>query len=72
MGKHISVKLMSMFFFIAALICMFAVVAVLATGLIAMSRGGDFNEKYGNKLMQARVYLQGLTLVLLAASYFTK
>lgn len=63
---------MNSIFFIAALICMFAVVAILMTGLFAMSKGGKFNEKYGNKLMQARVGLQGLAILLLALAYFTK
>jgi hypothetical protein len=32
--------------------------------VIAMARGGEFNRKYGNKLMRARVALQGLAIVL--------
>ena len=41
-----------------------AVVIVLLVGLIAMARGGEFNRKYGNKLMRARVALQGLAVIL--------
>ncbi|NNE86247.1 MAG: twin transmembrane helix small protein [Alphaproteobacteria bacterium] len=41
-----------------------AIVVVLLTGIIGMGRGGDFNAKYGNKLMRARVILQGLAIVL--------
>lgn len=41
-----------------------AVVIVLLTGVVGMARGGDFNAKYGNKLMRARVILQGLAVVL--------
>lgn len=41
-----------------------AIVAVLLTGIIGMGRGGDFNAKYGNKLMRARVILQGVAIVL--------
>lgn len=48
-----------------------AVLAVLVVGLIAMIKGGEFNKKYGNKLMQYRVYLQGLALALLALAYFS-
>ncbi|WP_262693862.1 twin transmembrane helix small protein [Kordiimonas aquimaris] len=51
--------------FILALISAFATLAVMFTGAIGMAKGGDFNKKYGNKLMQARVGLQALTLVLL-------
>jgi len=41
-----------------------AVVAVLFAGLFAMARGGEFNRKYGNKLMRWRVVLQGSAIVL--------
>jgi hypothetical protein len=41
-----------------------AVVIVLVLGVVAMARGGEFNRKYGNKLMRARVALQGLAIVL--------
>jgi hypothetical protein len=41
-----------------------SVMLVLIFGLIAMARGGEFNRKYGNKLMRARVALQGLAIVL--------
>lgn len=41
-----------------------AVVIVLLIGVVGMARGGDFNAKYGNKLMRARVILQGLAIVL--------
>jgi hypothetical protein len=41
-----------------------AVVIVLITGVVGMARGGDFNAKYGNKLMRLRVILQGLAIVL--------
>lgn len=53
---------MSSIFFILTLITMAAVVAVLVTGLILMSKGGEANKKYGNRLMQARVMLQGLAI----------
>jgi hypothetical protein len=41
-----------------------AVVIVLLIGVVGMARGGDFNAKYGNKLMRLRVILQGLAIVL--------
>ena len=40
------------------------VLLVLFAGLIAMARGGEFNRKYGNKLMRARVALQAFAVVL--------
>ena len=42
-----------------------AVVGILATGVLGMARGGEFNRKYGNKLMQARVVAQGVALLLI-------
>jgi nitrogen fixation-related uncharacterized protein len=47
-------------------IAMLAVLISLFTGLYGMVRGGDFNKKYGNALMQARVFLQGVALALFA------
>ena len=43
---------------------MLAVLAALGMGLYAMTRGGEFNQKYGNKLMQLRVALQAVALLL--------
>jgi len=45
-------------------VTMVAIVAVLLTGVAGMARGGEFNAKYGNKLMRARVALQALAIVL--------
>ena len=54
---------MGNFFFILTLITLLAVVIVLTAGLILMSRGGEANKKYSNRLMQARVFLQGLAIL---------
>lgn len=45
---------------------------VLVTGVGFMMKGGKFNKKYGNKLMVARVSLQGLTLLLVILMFFAK
>jgi hypothetical protein len=45
-------------------VTLLAVVAVLLAGVFGMARGGEFNAKFGNKLMRARVTLQGLAVVL--------
>lgn len=42
-----------------------AVVVVLVTGIGGFARGGNFNKKYGNKLMQARIVLQFGAVILL-------
>jgi hypothetical protein len=45
------------------------VLGVLAVGVISMARGGEFNQKYGNKLMQARVAAQALAVLLLFLAF---
>lgn len=47
-----------------------AVVGVLLAGVVLMSVGGELNQKYGNRLMRARVLLQGLAIALLALLFF--
>ena len=54
----------SSFFAALMALAMLAVLASLVTGLVAMARGGEFNQKYGNKLMRWRVGLQGAALAL--------
>jgi len=41
-----------------------AVAAALFAGLFTMARGGDFNSRWGNRLMRLRVGLQGLAVAL--------
>lgn len=62
---------MSNIFTILMIIAMFAVVASLAVGLFSMVKGGDFNQKHGNKLMQMRVTLQGLALLFFFLAWMT-
>lgn len=44
---------------------MLGVFGVLVAGIALMGAGGSLNARYGNKLMVARVSLQGLVLVML-------
>jgi hypothetical protein len=44
------------------LISMVLVVVSLVLGIAFMTKGGEANKKYGNKLMRMRVTLQGLAL----------
>ncbi len=46
-----------------------ATLIVLIAGVVAMLRGGEFNRKYGNKLMRARVAMQALALALMFVLY---
>lgn len=55
---------------IAIVLAALSVLGVLVIGIVSMIKGGEFNEKYGNKLMQLRVSLQGVALALLALAYF--
>lgn len=43
------------------------VLGVLATGLAGFAAGGEFNRKYGNKLMRLRVAAQAFALLVLLA-----
>lgn len=47
------------------MIAMLATLGVLVVGLAGFLHGGEFNRKYGNKLMQARVALQAVAVLLL-------
>ena len=47
-------------------VAMAAVLVVLIIGIVSMLRGGEFNRKFGNKLMRARVAFQfGALLIFL-------
>jgi NADH:ubiquinone oxidoreductase subunit 6 (subunit J) len=55
---------MSTFLLIVAIVCALGAVASLLTGVIGMS-GREFNQKYGNKLMRARVGFQFAAILFL-------
>jgi len=50
--------------FIVLLFILLATVGVLFLGLFSMAKGGDFNRKYGNKLMRFRVAFQAVAILL--------
>ena len=49
----------------------FILAAVIGTGLVLLfgvltfARGGDFNRRYGNKLMRLRILMQAIAVVLI-------
>jgi len=45
-----------------------AVAVVLAIGIYALFRGGDFGRSYSNKLMRLRVVMQALAIAILVAA----
>ncbi|MEK9672753.1 MAG: twin transmembrane helix small protein [Rhodospirillaceae bacterium] len=57
---------MESFVTVLMIIAMGATLLVLFVGIGAFAAGGDFNKKYGNKLMRARVLVQGLAIILFA------
>ena len=50
---------------VLVVIALIGTVAALLTGVVAMVRGGEFNRKYGNLLMRARIAMQALVIALL-------
>ncbi len=62
---------MNTFMLVCFILSVVSLLGVLALGIFSMAKGGEFNKKYGNKLMQARVMLQGSALVLLVIAYFS-
>lgn len=50
-------------------IALIGTVAALLAGVVAMARGGDFNRKWGNALMRARVAMQALAVGLMLVLY---
>jgi len=57
---------------ILVVIAMLVTLGVLFTGLFARARGGEFNAKYGNKLMRWRVMAQGAALLLFALALMSR
>ncbi|MBT5495865.1 MAG: twin transmembrane helix small protein [Alphaproteobacteria bacterium] len=57
---------MSGFLVPVLIFAMLATLGVLFFGIITMARGGDFNLKYGNRIMRARIVLQALALLIFA------
>lgn len=46
-----------------------SVVVVLFVGLFTMGRGGEFNRKYGNLMMRARIVSQGVAIVIVVSLF---
>ena len=57
---------MSGLFVALVIIAMLATLGVLLAGVIGMATGGDFNRRYANKLMRARVLFQAIAVLLFA------
>jgi len=51
-------------FWIVVVAC-FAVVGVLMVGIVGFAKGGAFNKKYANKIMQLRILMQFVAVLLI-------
>ncbi len=59
---------MDLFSFLIPL-ALFAVASVLAVGIYALFRGGDFGRSYSNKLMRLRVVMQAIAIAVLVGAF---
>ena len=57
---------------VVLIVAMLATAGVLFVGLVGFLQGGTFNERYGNRLMRARVGLQLLAVVALGLLFLTQ
>jgi len=58
-------RAMNSAFFFLVVIAALATLGVLATGIVSMLRGGEFNRRHGNRLMRLRVLLQAIAIGLI-------
>jgi hypothetical protein len=57
---------------ILLMLAMLATAGVLFIGLAGFLHGGTFNERYGNRLMRARVGLQLLAILILGLLFLAQ
>lgn len=55
---------MNIFAFVLMAIGMGATLLILGLGLFAMTRGGEFNQKWSNKLMRYRIVAQAFSIAM--------
>lgn len=55
---------MNIFALILMLVGMGATLLILGLGLFAMTRGGEFNQKWSNKLMRYRIVAQAFSIAM--------
>jgi hypothetical protein len=59
-------------FIVAGIACL-AVLGVLMVGVLGFARGGEFNRKYANKIMQLRLLFQFIAVLLIVGFvYFAR
>jgi len=55
---------MAMVAIVLMVLAMAVTLGILATGILAMARGGAFNDKWGNRLMRYRLLAQAVALLM--------
>jgi len=63
---------MIQFLDIVLYILLFVVLLVLAAGIFALFRGGEFGRTWSNKLMRARVLFQFIAILVVVAGFWLK
>ena len=61
---------MATFFFVLTGLFALLTLASLMVGVVSMGKAGDFNRKYGNKLMRLRVIFQLVTIACLILAVY--
>ena len=61
---------MATFFFVLTGLFALLTLASLMVGVVSMGKAGDFNRKYGNKLMRLRVMFQLVTIACLILAVY--
>jgi hypothetical protein len=57
-------------FDVAIVISLLAVLTTLGLGFYSLRRGGEFAQKYSNKLMRLRVLFQFIAILVLVAAFW--
>ena len=55
---------------VLVVVALIVTLLVLLSGVLGMLKGGEFNKKYSNVLMRARVGSQAVTILLMVLYYF--
>lgn len=52
------------------IVAMLSALGIVLAGLVIMSRGGDVNKRWGNRLMRYRIYAQSFAIAMFALGYW--
>jgi Hypoxia induced protein conserved region len=63
---------MEIFINVAICLALFVVLAILGLGIYSVARGGEFNAKWGNRLMRYRVAGQAVAVGVLILGFWYK